>query len=719
MIERRAPTKGAFFLSLMKTPALYLLLCLLSTISHQQAYGQQHNSPTTDTSTVLTTVVISTERPNSNVVRPEMSMERLAIQQIKLIPALFGEVDVIKAIQLLPGVVAASEGSSGYSVRGGSPDQNLILFDNALVYNASHLMGFFSVFNNEAIEDITLYKGDIPASYGGRLSSLLDIQGKTGRDQWGFNAGIGLISSRLTLEGPVLDNANLLLAARRTYADIFFPLLPDEGARDAILYFYDLNAKLHWRINRQNQLSFTAYHGRDKFGNSDMAMVFGNMTGTLRWKYFINDNWSIQTELLGSGYNYRMAATMDAFIGEWNSHIYSLGGRADLSFRYGENSLRFGWNSDYKWFTPGGGEAVVDEESYTMSMDRKYAWENALYITHQHQFFKKITLKYGLRLTRFDNLGPTNEYAVNENYEVTDTLSMASGRFYHHTWGVEPRLGLTYAFNDGFSLKASYSRTMQFVHLLSMSTAGSPLDVWIPSNLTIKPSVANQYVIGAFANFMDNLLETSVEIYYKQLSNVIDFKDHAKIIGNNIAESEIRAGTGENYGMELMVRKNEGKLTGWLSYTWSRAFRTVPAINKGAPYSSPFDRPHNINLVLSYPFSSRLTASLNWVYLTGQPVTFPEARYAFGDDYIPVYSARNSYRMPDYHRLDASLDIALGKQYPGKRWKHSLNVSVYNLYGRKNPWTISFKTDFDDSQYAEMTYLFSFVPSLTYIISFQ
>ena len=703
----------------MKKFRLYILLCLFCAIAHKQADGQQHDSPPADTSTVLSPVVVSAEKPNANVVRPEMSVEKLDIKQIKLIPALFGEVDLIKAIQLLPGVQAASEGSSGFSVRGGSPDQNLILFDDALVYNASHLMGFFSVFNNEAVDDITLYKGDIPASYGGRLSSLLDVQGKTGRDKWAFNAGIGLIASRITLEGPVHDNASLLLAARRTYADVFFPLLPDAGARSATLYFYDLNLKYHWRIDRKNQLSLTAYYGNDKFGNGDMIMAFGNRTGTLRWKHFINEQWTMQAELLGSGYDYNMAATMPAFLGEWISGIYGLGGRIDFTYRDVDNTFRFGWNSDYKWFSPGGGEATVEEQNYTMQMDKKYAWENAIYFTHQHRLFEKLTLKYGLRLTRFDNLGATNEYRVNENYELIDTIGIASGKFYHHTWGVEPRVGLTFALNDGFSLKASYARTVQFLHLLSMSTAGSPLDVWVPSNLTIKPETANQYAVGAFANFMDNTLETSLEIYYKQLGNIVDFKDHAQVIGNNIIESEIRNGTGENYGVELMLRKNEGKLTGWVSYTWSRAFRTVPTINKGMPYSSPFDRPHNINVVLTYPLSSRITASLNWIYVSGQPVTFPEARYAFGDDYIPVYSARNTYRMPDYHRLDASLDILLGKQYPSKRWQHSLNVSVYNLYGRKNPWTINFKTDTDNTQYAEMTYLFSIVPSVTYTISFQ
>ncbi len=714
MIKRRVLKDSSFFI-LMKKNLLYLFLFIL--------YGFQPillQAQPSDSSTILNTVIVSAEKANSNVVRPEMSVEKMDSKQIKLIPALFGEVDVIKAIQLLPGVQAASEGSSGFSVRGGAPDQNLILFDDALVYNASHLMGFFSVFNNDAIDGITLYKGDIPAAYGGRLSSLLDVQGRTGKNKFGFNAGIGLIASRLTLEGPIVaDKANFLVTARRTYADIFLPLAPSSGTRNATLYFYDLNTKLQWRINRKNQLSFTAYYGSDKFGNLDMAMTFGNMTGTLRWKHFINDGLTMQAELLGSGYNYHMSATMPAFNGDWRSNIYGLGGRLDFTYSHGNNIYKFGWNADYKWFSPGNGAAVVDDQTYEVKMDKKQALENALYFANQHRLFEKLTLKYGLRVTRFDNIGPTNEYRINSNYEVKDTLPLPAGNFYNTSWGIEPRVGLTFAFNDHLSMKASYARTVQFLHLLSMSTAGSPLDVWIPSNLTIKPESANQYAVGAFANFMDNLLETSVEVYYKQLYDVIDFKDHAKVIGNSVVETEIRTGTGENYGVELMVRKNQGVLTGWVSYTWSRAFRTVPTINQGMPYSSPFDRPHNLNIVLSYAINPRITASLNWVYVTGQPVTFPEARYVFGDDYIPVYSARNTYRMPDYHRLDASVDLLLGKQYPGKRWRHSLNISVYNLYGRKNPWTINFKTDANGSQYAEMTYLFGIVPSITYTVSFQ
>jgi hypothetical protein len=670
----------------------------------------------------LEEVIISSERSNANVVRPEMSMEKLAVKQIKLVPALFGEVDLIKVIQMLPGVQAASEGSSGFSVRGGSPAQNLILFDDAVIYNASHLMGFFSTFNNEAVSGLTLYKGDIPAAYGGRLSSLLEVQGKAGADEFGMNAGVGLIASRLTLQGPLAPGrATFLLTGRRTYADLFLPLSPDESLHDVSLYFYDLNVKLQGRVDDKNFVSFTGYYGRDKYGGGEMGIGFGNMAGTLQWKHFFSENMYLQTEWLGSGYDYLMFADSPSLVAEWKAGIYSMGGRADVICLSGNNTLRFGWATDYKWFRPGNAHAVTDGSSkYTINIAGKQAWENAVYFSGQHTLFERLTLKYGLRATRFDNVGPTTEYLVDGHYALKDSLRIPSGKWYNHYWGLEPRVGLTYVLSDAVSVKASYSRTMQFIHLLSTSTSGSPLEVWVPSNHTIKPETAHQLAAGVFANLWDNRFEFSFETYYKTLRHVIDFKDHPNVMMNDIVETEIRMGSGTNYGFEFMFRKNTGNLTGWLSYTYSRAFRNVPEINGGKDYSAPYDRPNTINVVLSYAFNERLTVSANWVYSTGQPVTFPEARYLFGYDYIPVYTARNTYRFPDYHRLDASVDWQLGKWTPHKKWRHALNFSVYNLYGRKNPWTINFKTDLDaNSQYAQMTYLFSVVPSVTYTLSYN
>jgi hypothetical protein len=698
------------------------LLALFATLCGNECYASSQADSIPKEPVLLEEVRVYSERANTNVVRPEMSMEKLAVKQIKLVPALFGEIDLIKVIQMLPGVQAASEGSSGFSVRGGSPGQNLILFDDAVIYNASHLMGFFSIFNNEAVEGLTLYKGDIPAAYGGRLSSLLEVQGKAGADEFGMNAGVGLIASRLTLQGTLVpDRATFLLTGRRTYADLFLRLSADESLRDVSLYFYDLNAKVQGRIDHKNSLSFTGYYGRDKYGGGETGITFGNMAGTLQWKHLFSENIYLQTEWLGSGYNYFMNADTPSLVAEWKAGIYSVGGRADVVYLSGNASFRFGWTTDYKWFRPGNAHAITDASStYAINIVRKQAWENAVYFSGQSTLFERLTLKYGLRATRFDNIGPTTEYLLDNNYTLRDSLRIPAGKFYNHYWGFEPRVGMTYVFNDALSVKASYSRTMQFIHLLSTSTSGSPLEVWVPSNYTIKPETAHQLAAGVFVNIWDNRFEVSLETYYKKLRHVIDFKDHPHVVGNNIVETEIRMGTGTNYGLEFMFRKNTGDLTGWLSYTYSRAFRNVSEINNGKDYSAPYDRPNTVNVVLSYALSKRLVVSANWVYSTGQPVTFPEARYAFGNDYIPVYTSRNTYRFPDYHRMDISVDWQLGKLTPDRKWRHALNFSIYNLYGRKNPWTINFKTDFDtNSQYAQMTYLFSVVPSVTYMLSYN
>ncbi len=679
---------------------------------------------------LLNEVTISSEHPNINIRRSEMSVEKLNIQQIKIIPALFGEVDIIKAIQLLPGVQSTSEGSSGFSVRGGSPDQNLILFEDATVYNASHLMGFFSIFNNDAVQNVTLYKGDIPTIYGGRLSSLLDVSSRSGNNEFGGAAGIGLIASRLMLEGPIVkNNASFLIAARRTYADIFLGLSSNEDLYDVSLFFYDLNAQIQGKINAKNYLSFTGYLGRDKYGGNDTGMDFGNKTFSLRWKHLFSEKLFMHLEPIGSHYNYKMTANSPSIKGEWESGIVEYGLRDDFTYIPDKlSTFKFGYNSTFQQFRPGNAVGTIEGKStpYRIDIAKQKAWENALYFHHQHTFFHKWTIKYGLRYTRFDNIGPTTNYIIDNNYTLIDSVTIRKGDFYNTYHGLEPRAGMVYVFNEAISVKASYSRTIQFLHLLSMSTSGSPLDVWVPSNPTIKPQSSQQFAAGVFNNFFDNLLETSLEIYYKKLDNVIDFKDHPQVLGNDIIETEIRMGKGESYGIEFMLRKNTGKLAGWFSYTYSRSFRTIPAINKGEAYSAPYDRPHNINIVLSYTFNRRLTASLNWVYATGQPVTFPEARYQFGDDFIPVFTARNTYRMPDYHRMDASVNIQLGDLQKKSKWKHELNISVYNLYWRKNPWTINYRTEnlyINDmevsSQYAQMTYLFGIVPSITYNISFN
>ncbi|MCL2502562.1 MAG: TonB-dependent receptor [Bacteroidales bacterium] len=668
--------------------------------------------------------VVRGEREDHRIRRPEMGLERISPKVVKTLPVLLGEPDVIKIIQLLPGVQAASEGSSGFIVRGGSSDQNLVLFDKATVYNPSHMMGFFSVFNNDAVGDVQLYKGDIPAAHGGRLSSLLDVEGREGSHELNVTGGIGLIASRLSVSGSLGQDITWLVAARRTYADLFLRLYSDTTVNGAIIHFYDLNAKMRWRVNEKNYLTLTLYNGNDRFGIRGVGFDFGNSTGSLVWNRHFSSRLSLGVSALGTMYRYDFKGIMESLESRWKASIKESGLRADVLYRWNEQSqTRFGWSGTYQWFRPGDAKIafIVDdlknEEKLTMS--HRQAMLNTLYFSHEHKLFKdRLHLRYGLRLTRFDNVGPTKQYFINEHYEVKETRRVASGHFYHHEYGLEPRLTASYMLNPRMSVKASYSRTLQYVHLLSFSGSGSPLDVWIPTNPSIKPQAARQYSAGLFSGFKDNRWQASVELYYKDLNHVIDFKDHPNLLLYEQVETEIRSGTGYSYGAELMLKKETGDLTGWLSYTWMRSFRKINGVNNDQKYPAPSDRPHNISLVCSYslPFYTRLEVSLNWIYATGQPFVMPEGRYMAFSEFIPVYSARNAYRMPDYHRMDFSLNYRLGRV--NHTFTHDLNLSVYNLYGRKNPWMINYRLRPDGSQYAEMTYLFSVVPSITWNFSF-
>ncbi len=672
----------------------------------------------------LDEVVVSAEGRNANVSRTEMSVERLSMQTIKRIPALMGEVDVIKAIQLLPGVQSTAEGSSGFSVRGGSHDQNLILLDEATVYNASHLMGFFSVFNNDAVKDVKLYKGDIPASFGGRLASLLDIRTKDGNNQrFSATGGIGTISSRITLEGPMFtDKLSYLLSGRRTYADVFLALSNEEDLRQSTLYFYDMNGKLNYRINENNRIFFAAYLGRDKFGTNFAGMDFGNQTLSLRWNHVFSPRLFSNFTFIGSFYDYYLKTELSEQVSmDWKSKMRDFGFKSDFSYHLNpNNNMKFGYHLTYHDFSPGEGGGVGSQSIIARFAEpRNYALEHALFIANESKIGNKITVKYGLRYTLFQNIGNGEQTYILEDYAVKDSATYTRGKVYHNIGRWEPRLGFVYEINEANSVKGSYSRTAQFIQLASNSAAGSPLDVWFQSSPNIKPQLCDQYAAGYFRNFFDNMFETSVEFYYKNMKDVIDFKDHAELMGNSDLEQEVRFGKGKAYGIELMVRKNEGKLNGWVSYTYAKAKRQVDDINDGNWYRSPFDKPNNISIVLNYELSKQWVISANWVYASGMPVTYPTGRYEIEGRYVPVYSGRNEYRYPAYHRLDLSATWAF-KSKPGKRFKSELNFSLYNAYGRHNPWTITFRQEKDnpDKTYAEMVYLFSFVPSITYNFSF-
>lgn len=671
----------------------------------------------------LAEVVVSAEGRNAHVAKMEMSTERLSVKTIKTIPALMGEVDVIKAIQLLPGVQATAEGSSGFSVRGGGHDQNLILLDEATVYSASHLMGFFSVFNNDAIKDVTLYKGDIPASFGGRLSSLLDIRSKDGNNQqFTGTGGIGLISSRLTLEGPMgTDRASFLVSGRRTYADLFLKLANDKDLRQSSLYFYDMNMKLNYRIDDNNRIYLAGYLGKDHFGTKFAGMDFGNKTLTLRWNHIFSPKLFSNFSLIGSFYDYYVMLDMNEQINqEWKSKMQDYGFKADFSYHLNpKNQLKFGLNTLYHNFEPGEGGGIGEEAILgRFGMPREYALESALYLSAESQIGEKLKLKYGLRYSLFQNISNGEETDFLENYEVAYSKTYKRGKFFHHQSQLEPRVGAVYLFNDEHSVKASYSRTAQYIQLASNSSAGSPLDVWFQASPNVKPQLCDQFAFGYFRNFANNEYEASAEVYYKDMKDVVDFKDHADLMGNEDLEQEVRFGKGYSYGLELMLRKNSGRLNGWVSYTLSKSRRQIDDINDGNWYRSPYDKPHNISIVASYELSPKWTVSANWVYASGTPVTYPTGRYQIEGNWVPIYSGRNEYRYPAYHRLDLSATCQLSK--PGKRFKHELNFSLYNAYGKKNPWTILFEQEDDqpDATYAEMVYLFSFVPSVTWNFTF-
>ncbi|OAV71906.1 Outer membrane receptor for ferrienterochelin and colicins [Bacteroidales bacterium Barb6] len=656
----------------------------------------------------LAEVVVSAEGRNAHVAKPEMSTEHLSVKAIKTIPALMGEVDVIKAVQLLPGVQATSEGSSGFSVRGGSHDQNLILLDEAVVYSASHLMGFFSVFNNDAIKDVTLYKGDIPAAFGGRLSSLLDIRSKDGNHQrLSGTGGIGLISSRLTLEGPAGKKASFLVSGRRTYADLFLLAAKDKDVRKSSLYFYDMNAKFNYRIDDNNRIFLAGYFGKDHFGTPIAGMDFGNKTFTARWNRIFSPKLFSNFSLIGSFYDYYMKMDMSRQINqEWKSQMQDYGLKADFSYHLNpKHTLKFGYNLMYHQFIPGEGGGIGAESLWgRFALPHEYALEHGTYLSAESAVGDKLKLKYGLRYSLFQNIS---------NAENAGFLDV-----YHSQGRLEPRAGAVYLFNDEHSVKAGYSRTAQYIQLASNSSAGSPLDIWFQATPHVKPQMCDQFAAGYFRNFADNEYEASAEVYYKDLRDVIDFKDHAQLLGNEELEQELRFGKGKSYGLELMFRRNSGRLNGWVSYTLSKSLRRIEGINEGRQYRSPYDKPHNVSVVANFELTPKWTVSANWVYASGSPVTYPTGRFLIENTYVPVYSGRNEYRYPDYHRLDLSATLQLSK--PASRLKHELNFSLYNAYGRKNPWTILFRQEDNrpDTSYAEMVYLFTFIPSVTWNFTF-
>jgi outer membrane cobalamin receptor len=674
-------------------------------------------------------VTITAERKDENVKQTTMSNIQLPARIIKRIPNLMGEVDVIKSIQLLPGVQSSVEGSNGFYVRGGNADQNLILLDGATVYNPSHLFGFFSVFNGDAVKNVELFKGGIPAEYGGRLSSVLDVRMNEGNTQKiKGSAGIGMISSRLALEGPLIkDKMSFIFTARRTYMEVMRPFITDTTAKKSNLYFFDLNAKINYQINENNRIFLSGYFGRDfnNFGNM-FEMNFGNATGTIRWNHVYKDRLFSNLTLIFSDFNYDLGVPNGTMAFKWRSHIIDYGLKNDYTYYLNpSNTLKFGIQATYHTIKPGSTDNT-DENSAVLSMHYpdNHAVETAFFISNEQTLGSKVSLLYGLRLSLFQNIGATTLYHYNSNYEVSDSTQYSPGDVFNTFSSLEPRFNLRYSLNDRNSVKISYNRTAQYLQLASNSTATFPIDMWFMSNPNVKPQRADQVAAGFFRNFLNNSLEASVELFYKKIYNAVDFKDHAVLAPQRYIEGELRIGSARSYGAEFLIRKQTGRLSGWISYSYIRTFRLIPAINNGKEFPPPYDKPHNISVVLNYEISKRFDAGLNWVYSTAIPVTVPSQGYHYGNTWLPTFTERGGTRIPGtaYHRLDFSLN------YYFKTFKKesNLNLSVYNVYNRHNAFAINFREKKKDPDHPNndgtievvKLYLFPIIPAITYNINF-
>ncbi|OYQ45105.1 hypothetical protein CHU92_02210 [Flavobacterium cyanobacteriorum] len=686
----------------------------------------------------LQEVVIDTDKPRVNIKKPEMSVNKLTIQQIKKMPVVLGEVDVLKSILQLPGVTNAGEGASGFNVRGGAADQNLILLDEATIFNSSHLFGFFSVFNSDAIKDLKLYKGGIPSRYGGRLSSVLDIYQKEGNSkEYRMTGGIGLISSRLLAEGPIVkDRGSFLIGGRASYAHLFLKLTDNENSA----YFYDLNTKLSYKLNDNNNLYLSGYFGRDLFNiNQSFNNIYGNAVINLRWNHLFSDKLFSNTSLIYSDYYYGL--TLD-FIGlDWDSGIKNYNLKYDLKHYLSDNlKLSYGANAIYYDFNPGTVTPTGETSAVNFDqLDKKYALEPALYIEAEQKITEKLNISYGLRYSMFYRLGAQtlNTYAndqpvvfdyalkIYEKADPTGTRRYGSGETIADFNNFEPRVAVAYQLNDNQSVKASYNRMAQYLHLISNTASPTPLDVWAPSDNYLKPQTLDQYAIGYFRNFKDDNYSIEVEAYYKKIKNRLDYIDGADLIANNAVEQVVLNGRSRAYGLEVLLRKNSGKLNGWISYTLSRTEQQTPGrvpgetgINNGDWYLSGYDKTHNLSTTASYQLNDKWSFGAIFVLQSGQPVTYPNGYYRYGDLNIPSYSSRNEDRLPAYHHLDVSATYT-PKPEKKKGWQGEWVFSIYNLYNRMNAASITFRQNEDTgANEAVRLSIFGLIPSVTYNFRF-
>ncbi|MGB5227142.1 MAG: TonB-dependent receptor [Eudoraea sp.] len=693
----------------------------------------------------LEEVVVTEDVEKINIRKPQMSVNTLSVQTIKKIPVILGEADVIKSLLLLPGVTSAGEASSGFNVRGGAADQNLILLDEATIFNSSHLFGFFSVFNPDAIKDVKLFKGGIPARYGGRVSSVLEIFQKEGNsNKFHMTGGIGAVASRLLAEGPIVkDKAAFLIGGRASYAHLALPLfdIPNKA------YFYDLNAKLNYKINERNNIYLSGYFGRDVFSISEsFENTYGNSVLNFRWNHLFSNKLFSNLSLIYSDYYYGLELDFVGF--KWNSGIKNFNVKYDLKHYLSEKfQINYGLNNIYYKFNPGkiipnSPESGIIEEQ----LIEKYANEFAAYVDVEHKVTEDLRLQYGLRFSYFMRLGQ-DELNVYENnnpvifdpfllvYREAEPIGTINpiGETLSTFANLEPRISLAYTLNQDNSFKASYTRLAQYLHLLSNTSSPTPLDVWTPSGPFVKPQLLDQYALGYFRNIKNGDYSFETEVFYKDIQNRIDYIDGANLIANNAIEQVILNGTARAYGLELLFRKNQGKFQGWLAYTLSRSEQRTPGrapvedngrsnletgINLGQWYSTPYDKTHDFSVFGSYTLNKKWTFNSNFIFQTGQPTNYPVGQFEFQGIVVPYYGLRNQERLPDYNRLDISATLT-PKKNEGRNWKSEWVFSVYNVYNRMNAASINFRENQDTGvNEAVRTSIFGIVPSVTYNFKF-
>jgi hypothetical protein len=673
--------------------------------------------------TDLKEVVINANAPNNdNIVSPQMGVEKLNMAQINQVPVLLGERDILKTISLLPGVKSAGEGNTGFYVRGGASDQNLILLDEATVYNASHFFGFFSTFNSDAIKDVSLYKGGMPAEFGGRLSSVLDIKMNEGNNKdFTVQGGLGLISSRIKVEGPIVkDKGSFMISARRTYIDFFLKASSDTTIKGSSIYFYDLNAKANYHFDDKNAIYLSGYFGKDVLGlKNTFGTNWGNSTGTIRFNHLFNNRLFSNTSLVYSNYNYTVQSFSSNDNFKATSQITDVNLKEDLQYSMGnDHTLKFGLNILHHEIAPGDITTSQSSSFNNKHVERRYGFENAAYVSDEWKAANKLTLLYGLRLSGMFLLGPGTFKTYDAAGNTLTSATYASGASVKSYFNLEPRFSASYILNDENSVKFSYNRNTQNIHLLSNSTSSTPTDLYVMSSNNIKPEIADQVSTGWFKNFKDNTYEFSAEIYYKWLQNQIDYKDGAQLIVNQDVESLLTYGSGRAYGLELFLKKKYGRFNGWIGYTLSRTERKFDAINHGNYYPARQDRTHDLSVVGIYQLNKRWTFSSTFIYGTGKAVTYPTGKYNAGGLTTYSYSERNGYRLPSSNRLDIGATLE-GKEH--KKYHSSWTFGVYNVYAHRDPYIITFrdsKTVPGTTEAVETSIFATRIPSITWNFKF-